>query len=62
MKASDYHLILSIVCAIASAICVFSVNSDSSIFFFILTVYNGLKSDIYEIEEKLNREEDGTDD
>ena len=62
MKASDYHLILSIVCAIASAVCVALVNSDASIFFFILTVYNGLKSDIYEIEEKLIREEDENED
>ena len=62
MKASSYHLILSIVCAIASAVFLSLGKGDSSTFCFILTVYNGLKSDIYEIEEKLNREEDENED
>ena len=54
MKASSYHLILCIVCAIASAVFLYLGTTDTSVFCFILTVYNGLKSDIYEIEEKLN--------
>lgn len=56
MKASTYHLILSIVCGIASSVFLYLGMTDQSTFCFILTVYNGLKSDIYEIEEKLNRE------
>jgi hypothetical protein len=58
MKSSSYHLILSIVCAIASAVFLYLGTTDTSTFCFILTVYNGLKSDIYEIEEKLKSEED----
>jgi hypothetical protein len=58
MKASNYHLILSIICAIASAVFLYLGKTDTSTFCFILTVYNGLKSDIYEIEEELKKEED----
>lgn len=58
MKASKYHFLLCIICAIASAVFLYLGTTDTSVFCFILTVYNGLKSDIYEIEENLNKEAD----
>ena len=59
MKSSKYHSILFVVCAIASAVFLYLGKTDTSTFFFVLTMYNEVKSQIYGIEEELNDKQDG---
>ena len=58
MKSSRYHSIIFVVCAIASAVFLYLGKTDTSTFFFILTIYNEIKAQIYRIEEELKSEED----
>lgn len=59
MKSSKYHSILFVVCAITSAVFLYLGKTDTSTFFFVLTMYNEVKSQIYGIEEELNDKQDG---